>query len=64
MKSIGRNHRRDVLEYKELSDEYLIGWYKSYNPDGNSPSSVMMVLCALIEEIAETRGIELPKRNT
>lgn len=52
------------LESLELpdgfTDEILINWYQAYQPVGSGPITMGRALCALIEEIAKSRNIELP----
>lgn len=43
-----------------ISDEQLVSYYESYQPVGSGPLGPMKVVCALIEELAKIRGIDLP----
>jgi len=43
-----------------IVDEALIYLYTQYQPVGSGPLGPMKMVCVMIEEIAKTRGIELP----
>ena len=43
-----------------LTDEILIDWYEKCQPVGSGPLGIARMLCAVIEELAAQRGIELP----
>lgn len=43
-----------------VSDEVLIDWYERCQPVGSGPIGMCRMLCAMIEQIAMQRGLELP----
>lgn len=50
----------DMLYEGHIGDEVLLNMYSSFQPTGSGPLSTMRVICALIEQIAKDRGLELP----
>lgn len=49
-------------DFETIDNETLIEWYQSFQPAGSGPLGLMKIICALIEELAEERGIELPEK--
>ena len=68
IKPIGRNHRQTIFCFDSLagketfSEEILNDWYRMCKPKGPGPLGLCRMLCAALEEIAELKGISLPKK--
>lgn len=45
----------------EFDANTLIGWYHAYQPIGSGPTTMARHMCALIEELASLKGVELPE---
>jgi hypothetical protein len=56
----GRKHTQAYdLPNGIFDEETLKDWYESFKPVGSGPLGVMRMACALIEELASLKGIEL-----
>lgn len=56
-----------TLPNGRFDEETLQDWYIRMRPVGSGPLGMMRIVCALIEEVAELKGIELkpyqPKKS-
>jgi len=49
----------DGLPNGRFNEEILSDWYEKLQPRGSGPLAEMRMICALIEEVAELKGINL-----
>lgn len=55
-----KSHSEYYFEDSVVSDEILIDWYEKCQPVGSGPIVMCRMLCAMIEQVANQRGLELP----
>lgn len=56
---MNRNHREDFVP-EGFTEEHLTNWYRIFKPGGSGLSPVVnKIICSLIEEVAQAKGIEL-----
>jgi hypothetical protein len=54
-----KNHSEYYSADGVLSEEILQDWYAHYQPIGSGPVHILRAMCALIEQVANERGIAL-----
>lgn len=59
----GKYRWREVYDLPngKFDEAILVDWYHKCQPGGSGPLSMMRMVCALIEEIAELKGVSLSK---